>query len=195
VSEGVEGVVPGRGTVVIAPGGRHLVLRRRRLLGPTTAPGAVARASAGAHPAGPLGPVEVHLTDDPPESSCRPAVDPLLRSAVEVHGARVLAVVLTGMGSDGLRGCEAVVRAGGQVIAQDAATSVVWGMPGEVARAGLADAVLPLERVAAEITRRVAVGRPPTTAPSASTGAARVPASHGGPPATLSGWARPRGAA
>jgi two-component system chemotaxis response regulator CheB len=90
----------------------------------------------------------------PPENSCRPAADVLFRSAVAAYGGRVLAVVLTGMGQDGLRGCELVKEAGGQIIVQDEATSVVWGMPGYVAQAGLADQVLPLDQIAREIVRR-----------------------------------------
>src|SRR5439155_8974189 len=98
--------------------------------------------------------------DDPPENSCRPAVDVLFRSVANLYGTSALAVVLTGMGQDGLRGAEAIRVAGGQVLAQNEASSVVWGMPGFVARAGLADAVLPLNVLAAEIGRRVAAGRP-----------------------------------
>ena len=94
---------------------------------------------------------------EPPEHSCRPAVDVLFRSAAQIYGAGVLAVVLTGMGQDGLRGCEWVRAAGGSVLAQDEASSVVWGMPGLVARAGLADQVVPLERMAGEIARRAGV--------------------------------------
>jgi two-component system chemotaxis response regulator CheB len=75
---------------------------------------------------------------------------------VSAYGDRVLAVVLTGMGQDGLRGCEMVKDAGGQIIVQDEATAVVWGMPGYVAQAGLADRVLPLDQIAGEILRRVA---------------------------------------
>lgn len=93
------------------------------------------------------------LTQTPPENSCRPAVDVLFRSAAEHVGSETLAVVLTGMGQDGLRGCEAIHRAGGRVLAQDEATSVVWGMPGAVARAGLADQILPLERFPWELSR------------------------------------------
>jgi CheB methylesterase len=91
---------------------------------------------------------------------CRPAVDRLFGSAAEVYGAGVLAVVLTGMGVDGLAGCRAVGAAGGEVIVQDAMTSVVWGMPGSVADAGLADAVLPLVQIGPMIIDRVALGRP-----------------------------------
>jgi two-component system chemotaxis response regulator CheB len=92
---------------------------------------------------------------DPPENSCRPAVDVLLRSVAQSFGADSLTVILTGMGQDGLRGCESVRAAGGQVLAQDEATSVVWGMPGYVAQAGLADRVLPLSMIVGEIVQRV----------------------------------------
>jgi two-component system chemotaxis response regulator CheB len=103
--------------------------------------------------------VRLRTHQGPPENSCRPSVDVLFRSVAEVYGPGVLAVVLTGMGQDGLRGCERIRAAGGQVLAQDAATSVVWGMPGAVSRAGLADAVLPLEQLGPEIVRRVLKGR------------------------------------
>ncbi|MGL4553358.1 MAG: protein-glutamate methylesterase/protein-glutamine glutaminase [Gemmataceae bacterium] len=99
--------------------------------------------------------VKTVLSQGPPENSCRPAADVLFRSAAAAYGAGCLAVVLTGMGQDGLRGCEAVHAAGGQVLAQDEASSVVWGMPGYVARAGIASRVLPLGEVAAEVVRRV----------------------------------------
>lgn len=105
------------------------------------------------------GRVRTRLSQDPPENACRPAFDPLLRSVARCYGRHCLAVVLTGMGQDGLRGCETVRAAGGQVLAQDEATSVVWGMPGAVVKAGLADAVLPLGRIAGEIVQRVRVGR------------------------------------
>jgi two-component system chemotaxis response regulator CheB len=95
------------------------------------------------------------LTDDPPENSCRPSADVLFRSAVRVWGAGTLGVVLTGMGRDGLQGSRAIVEAGGEVIAQDEFTSVVWGMPGEVVRAGLANAVLPLPQIGVEVALRL----------------------------------------
>ncbi len=97
----------------------------------------------------------LRLHQGPPENSCRPAVDVLFRSAAEVYGGATLAVVLTGMGKDGLLGCEAIREVGGQVLAQDEATSVVWGMPGFVARAGLADQVLPLEEIIPAVIRQV----------------------------------------
>ncbi|HUA14142.1 MAG TPA: chemotaxis response regulator protein-glutamate methylesterase [Verrucomicrobiae bacterium] len=95
------------------------------------------------------------------ENFCRPSVDVLFRSVARVYGPRALAVVLTGMGQDGLKGCEALHQAGARICVQDEASSVVWGMPGYVARAGLADKILPLGQIAAEIvrvTRQAAAG-------------------------------------
>jgi len=134
-AEGGEVLVPGQ--VHIAAGGRHPALARQGTAVVTVA------------------------NDDPPENSCRPAVDVLFRSVASLYGTGALAVVLTGMGQDGLRGAEALRAAGGLILAQDEASSVVWGMPGFVAKAGLADAVLPLDALAAEIGRRAAVGRVP----------------------------------
>jgi len=113
----------------IAPGGKHLDVVRK---------GTSLRA---------------HLHEGPPENSCRPAVDVLFRSVVSVFGARVLGVILTGMGKDGLRGCEAIKEQKGSVIAQDKDTSVVWGMPGYVVQENLADLVLPLDQVANTISK------------------------------------------
>jgi len=101
----------------------------------------------------------VNVNQEPRENSCRPSVDVLFRSLAAAFGPRTLAVVLTGMGRDGLRGCQEVRDAGGQVVVQDEATSVVWGMPGFVANAGLAHAVVPLGGIAAEIERRAWVRR------------------------------------
>lgn len=134
VAEGADGVVIGPGGVYIAPGDFHMVTRRDG------------------------GEVRLALQQTPPVNSCRPSVDVLFDSVVEAYGARVLAVVLTGMGADGLRGCERVAAAGGQVIVQDEPTSVVWGMPGRVAEAGLAEAILPLDALPAEIARRASRG-------------------------------------
>lgn len=103
--------------------------------------------------------VRVRLDQGTPENSCRPAVDVLFRSAASLFGANLLSVVLTGMGQDGARGCGNVQEAGGQIIVQDQATSVVWGMPGAVARAGLAETILPLTRIADEITKRATQAR------------------------------------
>jgi two-component system chemotaxis response regulator CheB len=95
----------------------------------------------------------IRLNQDAPESFCRPAVDPMLRSLVQVYGGKILMVMLTGMGSDGLLGSRKLVEAGGTLIAQDEETSVVWGMPGAVAHAGLCHAVLPLEQITGQIQR------------------------------------------
>jgi two-component system chemotaxis response regulator CheB len=97
----------------------------------------------------------IGINEDPPENSCRPAVDVLFRTAASAYGGRVLAVILTGIGYDGLLGTRDVVAAGGHAIAQDQATSVVWGMPRAITEAGLADAVLPLGQIGPEITARL----------------------------------------
>jgi len=95
----------------------------------------------------------IRLNQNPPENFCRPAVDPMLRSLTQVFGRNVLVIILTGMGQDGLKGGQAVVAAGGAVIAQDAATSVVWGMPGAVATAGICSAVLPIGEISAYVLK------------------------------------------
>jgi two-component system chemotaxis response regulator CheB len=105
------------------------------------------------------------LQDDPPENSCRPSVDVLFRSVALAYGPSILGVVMTGMGQDGLRGCEWIRERGGQVVVQDEASSVVWGMPGYVAQAGLADKILPLDQIAGEILRR-ARGAPAALVPA-----------------------------
>jgi two-component system chemotaxis response regulator CheB len=102
------------------------------------------------------------LNQDKVENFCRPAVDVLFRSVAHTYGPSALAVVLTGMGHDGMLGCTAIREAGGEVIVQDEPTSVVWGMPGFVARAGLANQVMPLDQLSAEVRRRVALGGPRT---------------------------------
>jgi two-component system chemotaxis response regulator CheB len=143
VVEGQAGMALQAGTVYIAPGDFHMELQ-----------------ASGAS-------VLLRLVQTPPENSCRPAVDVLFRSVARTYGARVLGVILTGMGQDGLRGCETIHEAGGRVVVQDEATSIVWGMPGFVARAGLAEKVLPLDTIAAEIVRRT--GAP--LVPGATSGA------------------------
>ena len=112
--------------------------------------------------------LRIRTQQEQPENSCRPSVDVLFRSVAEVYQGDALAVIMTGMGQDGLRGCGRIREGGGQILAQDEATSVVWGMPGYVANAGLADAVLPLGLIAGEIVRRVAVGRVPAVRPRLS---------------------------
>jgi two-component system chemotaxis response regulator CheB len=97
----------------------------------------------------------LELNQDSPENSCRPAVDVLFRSVAEAYGSHVLAVVMTGMGADGMIGAQHIREAGGEVIIQDEASSVVWGMPGSVFGCGQADAVYPLDQLASQITRRV----------------------------------------
>lgn len=103
--------------------------------------------------------LRLHQSD--PENFCRPSVDVLFRSAAMACSGRVLGIILTGMGSDGLAGCRAIRSAGGSVIAQDSPSSVIWGMPGAVAQAGLANRVLPLDAIAGEMVRQVALARSP----------------------------------
>lgn len=95
----------------------------------------------------------LHLDQNPPENFCRPAVDPMLRSIAASYGPAALAIILTGMGHDGAKGARALVAAGGAVIAQDQATSVVWGMPQAAARAGVCSAILPLDEIAPYVSR------------------------------------------
>jgi two-component system chemotaxis response regulator CheB len=130
VREVHQGDVVEAGTIYIAQGGAHFSVRREGVR------------------------VVADCTDDPPENFCRPAVDVLFRSAVEVWGSGLLGVMLTGMGSDGLEGSRGIVEAGGTILAQDEETSVVWGMPGAVAKAGLASDLLPLGEVARAIVER-----------------------------------------
>jgi two-component system chemotaxis response regulator CheB len=131
VKEAEHGETLSAGTAYIAPGDQHMVV------------------------SGIPGRFRIGLNKDQPENSCRPSVDVLFRSAAESAGAGTLAVILTGMGQDGLSGARRLRELGATVLAQDEATSVVWGMPGAVVRAGLADEVIPLERVAPAIIARV----------------------------------------
>ena len=130
VMEAADGQPLQPGVVYVAPGDFHLTVRKQH------------------------GSVVTALDQDAPQHAHRPAADVLFRSVADVYGARALAVVLTGMGQDGLRGSEEITRAGGRVIVQDEATSVVWEMAGLVVNAGLADAVVPLNQVAGELKRR-----------------------------------------
>jgi len=104
--------------------------------------------------------VHIRLHQAAPENSCRPAADVLFRSVATTYGPGTLAAVMTGMGQDGLKGCEEIHSLGGQIVAQDEASSVVWGMPGFVARAGLADRIVPLAELGGEIMRRVRKAAP-----------------------------------
>ncbi len=128
-AEAKDDETPAPGHVYVAPGDYHMTVVRE---------GTARR---------------IRLNQNPPENFCRPAVDPMLRSLVEAYGPKVLTVILTGMGHDGLDGGRAVVDAGGTLIAQDERTSVVWGMPGAVASAGLGSAMLPIEQIAGKVLR------------------------------------------
>ncbi|MCA1436627.1 chemotaxis response regulator protein-glutamate methylesterase [Bradyrhizobium yuanmingense] len=134
-AEAVDGepVKPGR--IYLAPGGKHMRVTR-----------------SGADPV-------IALDDGPAVNFCKPAVDPLFTSAIDVWHGNILSVILTGMGSDGMRGGKDIVAAGGSVIAQDEASSVVWGMPGAAANAGICAAILPLNQIGAKVNRLFAGDR------------------------------------
>ena len=134
VQEAVEGQLVEPGHILVAPGDHHLTVRRQGT------------------------DVRVQLTQEPPENYCRPAVDVLFRSVASAYGTGALACVLTGMGRDGVKGAERIRAVGGRIVVQDQATSVVWGMPGAVAAAGLANDIVPLPRIAE--TLRDALGSP-----------------------------------
>ena len=102
----------------------------------------------------------VKLNKDAPENFCRPSVDPMMRSLVSIYKGKILSVILTGMGQDGLRGSQAVIEAGGATVAQDEATSVVWGMPGAVANAGICSAILPLSDIGTMVRKWALTGTP-----------------------------------
>ncbi len=130
-AEAKDGEIVTAGRTYLAPGNFHLVVERKGVQ------------------------VVVRLDSGPPENYCRPSVNPMLRSLSRVYGGRVLTAILTGMGSDGLVGGRAIAAAGGTVIAQDEATSVVWGMPGAVATDGICSAVLPLSQIAPFVTKMI----------------------------------------
>jgi two-component system chemotaxis response regulator CheB len=137
-----EPLLPGR--IYLAPGDKHLIVESgdgKAVPSTTGAPRALPSAA----------PPRARLSTGPPENFCRPAVDPMLRSAAAVCDGRVLVAMLTGMGHDGLAGTRRVIEAGGAAVAQDEATSVVWGMPGAIAQAGLCSAILPLSRIAPKL--------------------------------------------
>lgn len=133
--EGAEGMplLPGR--VHVAPGGFHMLIKKNE-----------------------AGQAVITLDNGPPEHYCKPSVNPMIRSLLPIYGNRVLSVILTGMGSDGVESCQSLVEAGGRVIAQDEATSVVWGMPGAVATNNLCSAVLPLKEIGPWIKQAVVKG-------------------------------------
>ncbi|QOZ47501.1 chemotaxis response regulator protein-glutamate methylesterase [Bradyrhizobium sp. CCBAU 53340] len=134
-AEAVDGepVKPGR--IYLAPGGKHMRVVRNGME------------------------AAIALDDGPAVNFCKPAVDPLFTSAIDVWHGNILSVILTGMGSDGMRGGKDIVAAGGSVIAQDEASSVVWGMPGAAANAGICAAILPLNQIGAKVTRLFAGDR------------------------------------
>lgn len=134
--EAQDGETVAAGRIYLAPGDHHLLVT----------------AGSSAQPV-------IRLSREAPENFCRPAVDPMLKSLAGVYGDGLCAAILTGMGQDGLAGCRELRRLGGQVIVQDEASSVVWGMPGAVARAGLADEALPLAEIAAWLCSRIGGGR------------------------------------
>ena len=135
VQEGKEGQKLQRGQVWIAPGDHHMTVARKGT------------------------DFLLSLNRNPQENSCRPAVDVLFRSVAQTYGANVLAVVLTGMGSDGTQGAGVIREAGGEVLVQDEESSMVWGMPGSVVAASLADRIFPLSGIAPEVLRRVSMRR------------------------------------
>jgi two-component system, chemotaxis family, protein-glutamate methylesterase/glutaminase len=137
VVEGTRGLIPQPGTVYIAPGGSHMELSK------------------------PNKTVRIKLTNRPPVHSCRPSVDVLFNSAASAYGAHQLGLVLTGMGYDGLDGSRAIAYRGAPVLVQDEATSIIWGMPGAIAEADLADEILPLNEIAGRLERWVASSRKP----------------------------------
>jgi two-component system chemotaxis response regulator CheB len=134
-AEAKDGEALAAGRIYLAPGDRHLLVVSGR------------------------GALQARLSSDPPENFCRPSVDPMLRSAAAACDGRVLVAMLTGMGQDGLAGTRRVIDAGGTAVAQDEATSVVWGMPGAVAQAGLCHAVLPLPRIAPKLLEMLRMAR------------------------------------
>ncbi|QOZ27838.1 chemotaxis response regulator protein-glutamate methylesterase [Bradyrhizobium sp. CCBAU 51753] len=127
--EAVDGETIKAGQIYLAPGGRHMRIARHGI------------------------DAVIALDDGPPINFCKPAVDPMFTSAIDVWQGSIMSVILTGMGSDGMRGGKDIVAAGGSVIAQDEATSVVWGMPGAAANAGICAAVLPLNQIAPKLVR------------------------------------------
>ncbi|WP_342727354.1 chemotaxis response regulator protein-glutamate methylesterase [Bradyrhizobium sp. B097] len=134
--EGIDGESIRPGQIYLAPGGRHMRIVRHGI------------------------DATIALDDGPPVNFCKPAVDPMFTSAIDVWQGSIMSVILTGMGSDGMRGGKDIVAAGGSVIAQDEASSVVWGMPGAAVHAGICAAVLPLNQIGSKLVRVFAGDRP-----------------------------------
>lgn len=135
-AEGREGEVIKPGCIYVAPGGKHMTLAKN-----------------GAD-------VVIKITDGPPVNFCKPAVDPLFHSVVEIYGAATFGIILTGMGSDGAEGVRQIGQAGGSVIAQDEASSVVWGMPGAAAHTGMCSDVMPIGEIGRKVSKILLGGRP-----------------------------------
>ena len=133
--EGRHGEILKPGRIYVAPGGKHMLVE------------------GGAVPS-------IRLDDSPPVNYCKPAVDPMFESIASVYGAATLALVLTGMGHDGAEGGRIIAAAGGTIVAQDEASSVVWGMPGKIVTGGLAEVVAAPEALGHEVVRRIAERRP-----------------------------------
>lgn len=127
--EGEDGMLVEAGKVYVAPGGKHMLFEKDGMN------------------------LKIKLDDGPAENFCKPAVDPMMRSLINIYGNRILCTILTGMGQDGLSGARMLVESGGRVIAQDEESSVVWGMPGAVAVDGICKAVLPLDNIGAWIKK------------------------------------------
>ena len=130
--EGEEDMLIENGNVYVAPGGFHMHLVKKE-----------------------DNTVRIHLDDGPAENFCKPSVDPMFRTAIDIYGNKTLGVILTGMGNDGLGGGKVLTEQGGRLIAQDEETSVVWGMPGAVAQAGLCSEVLPLDQIGPWVKKAV----------------------------------------
>jgi len=130
--EGQEGMAVEKGHAYVAPGGYHMTIINND------------------------GKLSIALNEGPPENFCKPSVDPMMRSALEIFGNKVLGIILTGMGHDGLSGAKLLAEKGGRLIAQDEATSVVWGMPGAVAQAGLCTEIFPLPEIGPWIRKQLA---------------------------------------
>lgn len=135
-AEGKDGEILKPGHIYVAPGGKHMIL-----------------AKSGND-------VAIRLTDGPPVNFCKPAVDPLFKSVVDIYGTATLAVILTGMGADGAEGVRSIGAVGGSVIAQDEETSVVWGMPGAAAHTGMCSDVLPINEIGRKVSKILLGGRP-----------------------------------
>jgi two-component system, chemotaxis family, protein-glutamate methylesterase/glutaminase len=147
VEQAYDNAPLGAGSVWLAPGGSHMEVALRPVMTGEGERGEAVRE----------GIVRLHQQES--LNHCRPSVDYLFHSAARMYGAGTLALVMTGMGADGLSGARAVHERGGVVLAQDAASSAVWGMPGRVTEAGIASATLPLSAIAGALRRRVNVGR------------------------------------